>query len=127
MTDDQATSGPLGEAGARLRANQQLVASAINWVDEWLPTEGPAHCRNEGNLDEYAFERADVLKVLRAALLSAPVVSGWQQRACEAIRKAIEDEDGLDGLEGEQLLREVGYYSKVSAPVVTQEGEEPCP
>jgi hypothetical protein len=112
--------GPLGEAGARLRANQQLVASAINWVDEWLPTEGPAHCRNEGNLDEYAFERADVLKVLRAALLSAPVVSPPQEECCQSCGREL------------SLIcfpcAENGPPRKAAAaPVVTQEGESPCP
>jgi hypothetical protein len=34
----------------------------------------------------------------------------WVRRACDAIKTAITDEDGLDGLAGERLLREVGYW-----------------
>jgi hypothetical protein len=38
--------------------------------------------------------------------------TSWQQRACEAIEQAIASDDGLDGLDGERLLQEVGYWPK---------------
>jgi len=34
------------------------------------------------------------------------------RRCVEAIEKAIADEDGLDGREGETLLRELGYWPR---------------
>lgn len=37
-------------------------------------------------------------------------VLAFQRRCLEAIEKAIAHEDGLDGLEGDPILREAGYW-----------------
>lgn len=43
------------------------------------------------------------------------------QRLCEAIETAITSEDGLDGLVGERLLLEVGYWPARVLPEMTRE------
>lgn len=52
------------------------------------------------------------------ARLAAIAPQGWQQRACEAIEQAITDDQGLDGLEGEALLREVGYWPRKATDAI---------
>lgn len=44
------------------------------------------------------------------------------RRCLEAIESAITSEDGLDGLEGERLLRDLGYLPKRAA---SRPGGEP--
>lgn len=43
----------------------------------------------------------------------------FMRRCVEAIETAIVDEDGLDGLAGEKLLKEAGYWPKRRGLVVT--------
>lgn len=42
--------------------------------------------------------------------LYGPLSDALTLRALRAIETAITSEDGLDGLEGEAILREAGYY-----------------
>jgi hypothetical protein len=109
-----------------------------NYFSEWQCSGhgqfNGRYCRDAAGPDRWCINCAGIM--LRRALVAAEsaldearkardigytereqqflaVVDGlkdWQRRACQAIEQAITNDDGLDGLDGEALLREVSYW-----------------
>jgi hypothetical protein len=47
-----------------------------------------------------------------AVIRAVARLNTWINRACETIREAVENEDGIDGAEATRLLRDVGYWAE---------------
>jgi hypothetical protein len=120
MTDDRPTAGPLGEAGARLRA---LVAPEAHMIVRTLrPLDEGSWAVNELFIQK-------VLERFADALLSAPVVSP-QDIATDTICYCRKNPCIClqHDAQCESELTSHGYTpcrcaERLSAPVVTQEGE----
>jgi hypothetical protein len=133
MTDDLTTAGPLGEAGARLRALVAFLRHKPNCAvgfdsGEWRDGDrGICNCGLAAELD---------------ALLSASVVSGWQPIAtapkdCELLLYGEYASGALGLVQGAWnhggamhmphwmggIIRPTHWMPLPAAPVVTQEGE----
>jgi hypothetical protein len=62
-----------------------------------------------------------------AILESAEGAQGWQslkERLLQAVEVAITSEEGLDGLVGERLLREAGYWPQRKEPLADPPARE---